>query len=68
MTGLINLFSARQVKNPRTCIDRLKKKRPHIDGFLKHVDIWTGFFKPANASAGKKIQHCDIQVKFTCGV
>ena len=28
----------------------------------------TGFFKPVNAYTVEKIQHRDIQVKFTCGV
>ena len=57
---------------------RVYKTRRFGDGFLKPVDMRTGFlkthrfedgvFKPVNARTGGKIQHHEIQVKFTCGV
>ena len=50
MTGLIDLFSARQVKK-RTCIEGFFKTRPHIDGF---------FNPPMQVRVKKKLQQCDM--------
>ena len=38
-----------------------------MTGFI-NPSIWGQGFKPVNASTIEKIQHRDIQVKFTCGV
>ena len=62
MTGLINPFSARQVKN-RTCIDGFRKTRRFEDGFFKPVDMKAGFFKTRRYDDGLLNLSMQIRVK-----